>query len=134
MTITAIRLLICLYAIVYNVPQSVALEVARLESDYDVAAIGDNGAAVGLFQIHSDPETGRGSWEIVRAAMGESTDDLRHDPHENVRTAMYAMGRMGLGRWWSTWESAKANTTPARESIVGARLRRIEYRNEGMVR
>ena len=101
MSVAAIRLLIALYAIIYNVPQPVALEVARLESDYNVTAQGDGGDAVGIFQWHKP------SWDIVRRAMGETTEDLRLDARENIRTAMYAMGPMKLGRWWSTWQMAE---------------------------
>lgn len=125
MSIAMIRLLICLYAIVYGVPQNVALEVARLESDFDVIAIGDDGRAHGLFQIHLP------LWGEQRARMGLPTDDLRLDPRENIRVAMFTMSQ-GLGRRWSTWDLAKANVTPPRESILRARLRRVQARYEVM--
>jgi len=35
--------------------------------------------------------------------------DLRYDPRENIETALFAMGEMGLYRWWSTYPIAKAN-------------------------
>jgi hypothetical protein len=62
--------------------------------------------------------------------MGLTTEDLRFDPVENIRTAMFTMGQ-GLGRRWSVWDLAKANTAPPRESIVRARLQRIQMRYEG---
>ena len=69
--------------------------IVRLESEWDPGAVGDDGAAVGLWQWH--PE----SWRHVRAAMGASVEDRRADPVESTVTALYAIGRLDLGRWWT---------------------------------
>lgn len=130
MTVTAVKLLIVLYACIYNVSPTLALRICELESDFNVTAIGDQGAARGLYQIHNNGHDG--SWQIMRRAMGETTEDLRLDARENIKTALFAMGELGLYRWWSTYDLAQRNITPPRESITGARLRRIKkrYSNE----
>lgn len=69
--------------------------IVRLESEWDPGAVGDDGAAVGLWQWH--PE----SWRHVRTAMGASVEDRRADPVESTVTALYAIGRLDLGRWWT---------------------------------
>jgi len=120
MSIIAIKALIVFFALTYGVNPALTLRICELESDFDAAAIGDNGEAVGLYQWHSDPDD-RGPWETVRYHMGRDSDpDLRYDPRENTETAMYAIGVMGLGHWWSTWEIAKSNVTAAREQEIGA--------------
>ena len=134
MSVAVVKALIIMYATIYNVSPTLALRICELESDFCVTAIGDNGRAHGLFQIHNNGEDS--SWQIIRRAMGETPEDLRLDARENVRTAMYGIGVMGLGRWWSTFEQAKANVVkvgklPSRESILGARLRRVQARYEG---
>jgi len=68
------------------------------ESSLDAGAVGDDGAAVGLWQWHLS------SWECVRAHMNAPLDDLRADAWESTRTAMYAMGELDLYHWWSTDE------------------------------
>jgi len=51
MTVAMVKALICFCALKYNVSPSLALEVAKLESDYGAAAMGDNGkAGVGMLE------------------------------------------------------------------------------------
>jgi len=50
--------------------------------------------------------------------------DLRYDPRENIETALFAMGEMGLYRWWSTYPIAKANIAAAR----GQEIEAIKYK------
>lgn len=123
MAVVTIKLLIVFYATLYGVSPALATEICRLESDFAWDAIGDDGKAHGLFQFHLP------LWREQRAKMGLSTEDLRLDPVENVRTAMFTMSQ-GLGCRWSTWEMAKANVTPPQESITRARLRRVQTRYE----
>lgn len=68
--------------------------VVRHESEWDPAAIGDQGRAVGLFQWH------RPSWRHVRRAMGLSIEDRRHDARESTVTALWAMNN-GYADWWT---------------------------------
>lgn len=84
----------------YHVNATIALEICRLESGFKPDAVGDNGAAVGLYQWHKQ------SWEHVRRLMGEAPTDCRLDPWQNIATAMYAMGCQGLYTWWSTYQAA----------------------------
>jgi len=139
MSVIAIKTLIVFCALTYGVNPALALRICELESDFNVTAVGDQGDAVGLWQWHKP------SWEVVRRHMGKPTTDLRADPVESTETAMYAMGEMGLGRWWSTYEIAKANvedagtpTAAAREVewikykgyLIEAELRRAQRRYE----
>jgi len=84
----------------YGVNPYVAQAICRRESAFNPLAIGDNGDAVGLWQWHLS------SWEFVRAKMGRSLEDDRADEIESTETALYAMGILGLSRWWSTYEAA----------------------------
>ena len=86
---------------------ALALEVVRRESGWDPDAVGDQGRAVGLWQWHLL------SWCYVRRVMRVDGADLRRDPVEATRAAMYAWRVMGLTRWWSTY-------APAREALYGA--------------
>jgi len=121
MTVAAVKALIVFYALAYGVSPALATEVCYLESSFDMAAVGDQGNAHGLYQFWPP------LWQEQRARMGLSTEDLRLDPRENIRTAMFTMSQ-GLGRRWSTWERAQHNI---RESVTRARLRRIKARYEG---
>ena len=82
-------------ALAFGVEPERAACIVRLESEWDPAAIGDDGAAVGLWQWHM------ASWRHVRRQMGLSTEDRRMDPVESTATALFAIGRLGLGRWWT---------------------------------
>lgn len=90
-------------AIVYGVDPLLATDICRLESDFDPTAVGDDGLAVGLWQWHM------GSWAYVRDKMGESQEDERLDVYESTRTAMFALGALGLHHWWSAYPIAKRN-------------------------
>jgi len=100
MSATAVILLIRVLAPLYGVDPDLALVICRRESAFDPRAIGDGGAAHGLWQWHID------SWEHVRYRMGRSLDDRRFDALESTETALYAMGVLHLYRWWSTFEPA----------------------------
>lgn len=80
----------------YEIDPEYAICIAVAESSLDPNIPGDDGKAVGLYQWHLP------SWEYVRERMGEPLDDLRIDSWEATRTAMYAMGKLDLGRWWMT--------------------------------
>lgn len=84
----------------YEVDPVYAINIVTLESSWDPNAIGDGGKAVGLWQWHLK------SWEYVREKMKLPLDDLRTDPYEATRTALYAIGVLDLERWWSTAEKA----------------------------
>lgn len=86
----------------YEVNPALAARVVDLECPrWDPEETGDDGAAVGLWQWHLE------SWLLVRQHMGASLEDLRADPVESTRTAMYAWSVMGLQRWWTTYEQAQ---------------------------
>ena len=74
-------------------PDRAACIVMR-ESGWDPAAVGDDGAAVGLWQWHLR------SWRHVRRAMGRSIEDRRADPLESTVTALWWIGQ-GYGDWWT---------------------------------
>lgn len=99
MTVILLAIILAL-APAYGVDPELAIEICRLESDFDCYEPGDDGLAMGPWQFHL------ASWECVRTHMGLPLDDLRTDPYESTRTAMHAMGNMGLYRWWSTYEIA----------------------------
>lgn len=85
----------------FGVDPVIALLVVEYESSWNPEAVGDSGAAVGLYQWHLP------SWELVRKHMGASLEDLRSSPVESTITTMYAWKRMGLQHWWTTYERAK---------------------------
>ena len=69
--------------------------IVQRESSWDIAAIGDGGKAVGLWQWHIK------SWQFVRRKMGLPGTDLRMDAWESTRTALWALDH-GYENWWST--------------------------------
>ena len=79
----------------YGVDRELADCVAFRESSYNPLATGDSGRARGLFQWHLE------SWHFIRKKMNEPTADLRDDPDEATKTAMYAMAN-GYKGWWTT--------------------------------
>lgn len=87
----------------YGVDPDFAVEIARLESSFRPKVVGDGGLAVGLWQWHYQ------SWVHVRSKMGLSVEDERDDAFESTITALYAIGQLGLARWWSTAERAAQN-------------------------
>jgi len=92
--------MIRLVASAYGVHPGLAVIIARRESSFRTAVVGDAGKAVGLWQWHLP------SWCHVREKMGLDIVDLRDDPWESTLTAMYAMGVLHLYRWWSTYKPA----------------------------
>lgn len=95
--------LILLYASKYGVDPDLAQEIAYLESGYDPLAIGDEGDSWGVYQFQV------GTWRWVREDMGRDPALwLRLVPAENIETAMYAMGEMGLYEHWTAWHIIEA--------------------------
>lgn len=106
MTVIILAIILAL-APAYGVDPELAIEICRLESDFDCYAVGDNGMAVGPWQFW--PET----WVWLREQMHEDPDlALRTNPWESTKTAMHAMGVMGLYRWWSTYPIALRRMSP----------------------
>lgn len=68
--------------------------IVRRESTWDPGAIGDQGRAVGLWQWHLP------SWRHVRAHMGLSTEDRRHNPIASTSAALWWI-RQGHANWWT---------------------------------
>ena len=87
-------------ATAYNVPAAFLDAVIMAESGGDPNAVGDDGAAVGLFQLHE-----RG--------MGAGLGDLRRDPELNA-----AIGARGLAEGWHEG---------IRQGLEGERLIRFAY-------
>ena len=96
----SVREMISDLARLYGVDPLLAITICQLESSLDPDAIGDGGASVGLYQWQLP------SWEHVRAAMRLTPADQRKDPWQNIKTAMFAMGRLKLYNWWSTYHAA----------------------------
>jgi len=101
----------------YGVRPGLAVSICRRESGFDPMAVGDNGAALGLYQWHKP------SWTHVRVRMNRGILDLRHDPFAATETAMYAMGILGLYGWWSTYQAALDETAATKERGVDNRLK-----------
>lgn len=102
--------LIFFWASVYGVRFDYATEICRLESSFDPNAVGDNGAAIGLYQWHDT------SMMYVLRKMKEDGEiqhipkyDARREVNLNIRAAMYAMGELNLDKWWSTSKEARAS-------------------------
>ena len=89
--------LITRWANYYDVDPVLAIEIARMESAFAPTCIGDDGAAVGIYQWHIP------SWEYVRRMAGWDISDQRADSTESVRTAMYAIGTLHLEHWWTAY-------------------------------
>jgi hypothetical protein len=71
--------------------------IVERESAWDAQAVGDTHLrepSVGLWQWRLE------SWRHVRARMGRSTEDRRHEPVEATVTALWWIKR-GYGHWWS---------------------------------
>ena len=87
----------------YDIPYAYGAEIARLESNWDPQAMGDEGEAIGLFQFH--PAT----WRWARKKMGL-------DPSLNIRLSQWESARTwawlcheGHADWWTAHEKALAN-------------------------
>ena len=104
-----IEVMIRALALRYGVDPDFALEIVRLESSFNPAAVGDKGLAIGLWQWHLS------SWEHVRCRMGLPVSDKRADAFESTITALYAIGKLNLARWWSTAERAAQNVAEWRQ-------------------
>lgn len=111
----AILKIIKYWAIMYGVSVDYAQEIAFLESSLNPFAVGDNGAAVGLYQWHDT------SIQYVLRKMVDNGElqcipegDVRRDVQLSTRAAMYAMGVLDLDRWWSTANKARRNVRKQR--------------------
>jgi len=97
----SIPTLIKRHALHYGVDPSYALRIAELESDMKPYALGDNEAAVGLYQWHRD------SWVCACNARGwDPRVRSRWCVPENIELACWALGQ-GWDGWWSTSEEAR---------------------------
>jgi hypothetical protein len=108
-----IEVMIRALALRYGVDPDFAVEIVKLESSFRPKAVGDGGLAVGLWQWHFQ------SWVHVRTRMNLPTEDERDDAFESTITALYAIGRLGLARWWSTAERAAQNVAEWRRDGDG---------------
>jgi len=92
-----------------GVSPNMAVCILLRESGGHTWAVGDGGRAVGAWQWWEP------SIRLVMDDMGVSWDweaygDPRLDLVMSTEAAMHAMGRMGLWRWWSTWEGCQCNS------------------------
>jgi hypothetical protein len=101
--IDTLRIIVLLCATLQGVDPCLAQEIVYLESSWDPQAVGDDGLAVGLWQIH--PE----SWRILCREMGaeEWADNLglRTDPWTSSLVACWGLAN-GFEQWWSTYHMA----------------------------
>lgn len=85
----------------YGVNKAFALCVLEDESQFHINPCGvighcDHGKAMGAWQFHSP------TWQSFRAKMGLDTNpDLRADPEESTRTAMWAFSTGRASHWSS---------------------------------
>ena len=94
LTLSPHELLVRQVATAMDVDPNYAACVVARESEFDPAAVGDDGRAVGLFQWHI------GSWIHVRRAMGLSIEDRRDNPVEATVTALWWI-KQGYADWWT---------------------------------
>ncbi|MGQ9584156.1 MAG: transglycosylase SLT domain-containing protein [Anaerolineae bacterium] len=78
----------------YQVDVGFALCVARHESHFDNLAVGDGGAAFGLYQFWLP------TWKMMRQKMGLSTEDRRFHLEESIKTACWAFAH-GYRSYWA---------------------------------
>jgi len=107
-----IALSISYWSAMYGVNLQLAYNICYLESSYNPQAVGDNGKAVGLWQWHK-PSIDYVNRKMVEAGEIEKMpeEDTRKDIWFSTQAAMYTMGKLGLYRWWSTYERAKRLTS-----------------------
>lgn len=77
----------------YQVDIGFALCVAYHESRFDRFAVGDEGAAFGLYQFWLP------TWRMLRQQMGLSTQDRRFHVEESVKTALWAFAHGYRSHW-----------------------------------
>lgn len=85
-------------AVEYGQDPARMIAVARCESSLDVNAVGDQGAAVGLWQFHLPTWTAN-----ARRVFGRDVGDLRTDP---VRSSVVAAWMWSVGQSYQ-WTCAK---------------------------
>lgn len=91
-TAHAIEAIITNAAVEFGVDPDDMIRVARCESSLRVDAVGDNGAAVGLFQFHTF------RWWLNAPTLGYH-DDLRADTVAAARAAAYAFAHGQASAW-----------------------------------
>lgn len=92
----------------YDVNPLLAYNICFLESTCNPHAVGDDGEAIGLWQWHEESFD-----HVVRKMV--AAGEIEHPPDAGARksiwtstkVAMYAMGKLDLYDWWSTYEVAK---------------------------
>lgn len=77
----------------YQVDVGFALCVAYHESRFDRFAVGDGGAAFGLYQFWLP------TWRMLRGQMGLSAQDRRFHVEESVKTALWAFAHGYRDHW-----------------------------------
>ena len=88
--------LIKFYAEKFGVSERLLACIIWEESKNDPDAIGDDGKARGLGQFWW------GTWKDFRRAMGLSTQDMRTDKAEAIKTTAWALSQ-DLGYHWTTY-------------------------------
>jgi len=84
-----------------------ALACVEAESNWDPHAVGDQGAAVGLWQIHGETTYGTWAWLCTITGHPEWMDDAnRNDP---VKESIVSLDGIALGyeRLWAGWEETQ---------------------------
>lgn len=95
-----------------------AVAVVTLESDWEPAAVGDNGLAVGLWQFHGDESVGTWGWACQLTGHEDWADDVnRLDPVVSSIVAL-EMIALGWGDLWTGWRM----TEISRHEMLGELL------------
>lgn len=84
------------YAEIYGVDKGLAECILEDESGGSANAEGDSGQSWGCWQFKLP------TWQMFRKEMGLSTADMRKDPKESTRTAIWAFANGKLSHW-SPW-------------------------------
>lgn len=104
-TIT-LQSMVGLMAIEREVSPSLAIETVRLESSWNPSAIGDNGLAVGLWQVHGKASSDTWGWLCRITGHPEWADDTnRSDPVKSSIVSLDAIA-LGYGHLWTGWKVA----------------------------
>jgi len=80
-----------------------ALACVEAESGWDPHAVGDQGAAVGLWQIHGETTYGTWSWLCRITGHPEWADDANRD--DPVKESIVSLDSIALGyeQLWAGW-------------------------------
>ena len=93
-------------AVEEGVDPDLLFAVVMMESGGDPNAVGDDGAAVGLTQIHGKEtyDTWRWLCQLLGFEAWADDDDRRYDPIANLRLCARAI-KHGYGPLWSSYRS-----------------------------